>query len=66
MTDAASPEFSYIVLIMDWTDTGAHWVKGYKTLEEARNAAEEKCAEHQDIANRVVILRGAIEQIGLI
>ncbi len=29
----------YIVLIMDWIESGAHWVRGFKTLAEAQEAS---------------------------
>ena len=55
----------YIVLIMNWIESGAHWVRGFKTLAEARSAVQKKYAEHNAISNRVVIIRGEIEQLGV-
>jgi hypothetical protein len=49
---------------MNWTDTGAHWIKGFATFDEAREAAMEKVMDHHDINDRVVIIKGEIMQIG--
>ena len=58
------PSSPYVVLIMNWTDTGAHWVKGFATFEEARDAAVEKAMNHKEINDRIVIIKGEILQIG--
>jgi hypothetical protein len=54
----------YIVLVTDWNEPGNHWIKGFSTLEVARKAVSEKVAEHEEIMNRIVIIRGEIIQIG--
>ena len=56
--------YPFVVLIMDWTGNGTHWIKGVKSLKEAQKIAQEKCAEHQDIINRLIIIEGTIQQIG--
>ncbi len=55
----------YIVLIVNWKDTGAHWVKGFDSLSAAQFAVKEKYAEKQDIESRVFIIKGEIKQLGL-
>ena len=56
----------YIVLIMDWTGTGAHWIKGFHTFQEAQNAVLVKQKEHKEIGDRVIIVKGEIKQLGFV
>ena len=55
----------YIVLIMNWAGKKGHWIKGFTSLEEARETLQRIYEEHHEIANEAVIIRGDIEQIGV-
>ncbi len=55
----------YIVLIMNWAGRKGHWIKGFPSLEEAKEALRRIYEEHHEIANQTVIIRGDIEQIGV-
>ena len=54
----------YIVLIVGWKGSDSHWVKGFSTLDAAREAVNEKIAEHEDVMHRILIVKGDIVQMG--